>query len=81
MPSFRKLIFYELSIQQFISIDVEEDLIAEEIDHKINNFLVPKNGSKSKERITRNALLPSTELQLTICYIITFCLPIKIFFF
>jgi len=50
MPSFRKLIFYELSIQQFISIDVEEDLIAEEIDHKINNFLVPKNGSKSKER-------------------------------
>jgi len=38
MSSFRRLIFYELSIQQLVTIDVNEDLINEEIDRIINNF-------------------------------------------
>jgi len=39
MPSFRKLIFYELSIQQLVTIDADEENINEEIDRIIYNFL------------------------------------------
>jgi len=42
MLSFRKLIAYELSTQQLINIDVEEDYIDEEIDRITNNFLTNK---------------------------------------
>ncbi|XP_060860214.1 sentrin-specific protease 2-like [Metopolophium dirhodum] len=42
MPSFRKLILYELFIEQLITVDedVDEDSIVDEIDRMINNSLM-----------------------------------------